>query len=57
MFSIAGSITVGVIVVVGVVAAVTRYHTRRQQAVALTAETQAHDASVVVSDLVRILQH
>ena len=57
MFSIAGSITVGVIVVVGVVAAVTRYHTRRQQAVALTAEAQTHDASVVVSDLVRILRH
>ena len=57
MFSIAGSITVGVIVVVGVVAAVTRYHTRRQQQADLSAETRAHDASTVLSDLVRILRH
>ena len=55
MISLAGSITIGVIVVVGVVTVVTRYCTRRQQEAALAAESRPHDAAVVMSDLVRLL--
>ena len=56
MISMGGSITVGVIVVVGVVTVVTRYFTRRQQEAALAAEARPHDAAVVMSDLVRLLK-
>ena len=55
MISMVGSITVGVIVLVGGVVVVTRYCTRRQQVAALAAETCPHDAPVVMSDLVRLL--
>ena len=54
MVSGVGSI-VGVVVVAGVVAVVTRHCTRRQQAAAVAAEARPHDAPVVMSDLVRSL--
>lgn len=56
MISVGGSITVGVIFLVGVVAVVTRYCTRRQQEAALAAEARPHDTPVVMSDLVRLLK-
>ena len=56
MISVGGSITVGVIFLVGVVAVVTRYCPRRQQEAALAAEVRPHDAPVVMSDLVRLLK-
>ena len=71
IFSEAGSITVGAIVLVGVVAGTTRYCTRRQQALALAgdappqgvdterrheAPVRPHDAPVVIPDLVRLLR-
>ena len=61
VISLAGTITVGVIVLVGVVVVVTRHYTRRQLDAALAAETRPHalpvrDERVVMSDLVRILK-
>ena len=61
VISLAGTITVGVIVLVGVVVVVTRHYTRRQLDAALAAETRPHalpvrDERIVMSDLVRILK-
>ena len=59
-FSMVG-ISVGVVVLMGVVAVATRAYTRRQQQAAMAAELRlahmappTHDAPIVMSDLVRL---